>query len=804
MRDAGVTTRSAVGPGKRRGFELLRVVSLVSVAIVVCYLALLALRPGLRQRMPFALRWFGEPGSASTITIVLAVVVTACALSVVSSRAGQAGRATVRIVAGLTVANVVLGFSSYWTCHGGASPYFYTPLMWTVGLVKGSSGDQSIGGVTCPTPTPIALEVARLFALAAILVGIGGVVIALLRSQADRLRVRMDKSVSAVVGIDDEARSMVSAVRNTLETHSRLVVVTATPEVAAVQEARQQGARVVVVDFERPETLESLSIWRKLDRLYLLSPDPVANFSCLEVINHVIAGARRVPLIVRIDDPWQAEAWRAQQFGGSDSRWAADAVGRYEVTARRLLEEITTRRAVTRIVVCGTSPLTLALCADIAQRHRERTYHADAADAAVPALTLVGENADEYLLDHEFHQDQRGLASTGPAIEAIAQRPSVRVLASVFGEGPVSTGSQVMILVDDTTATADAMMGTRLAARFPELPIYAWDPNARQQDDREPLVGQLRTFGLGMDLPAGMAQDAWERAARLIHERFADDFASRAGHRTPATQPWAQLGEFHRESNRRQVRNTLWIVESVGGHTWNTANGQSAPPPDSDLYRHAEPLEVLRLLGFDAGAAVAMARAEHQDWCRFYRDAGWRYGPVRDDAHRIHDKLLDWDAAEHTDGFKNAALRSLASTLLELAKLGYRSRPLWQRYRRVGVVVAERQPRAWTWRSGSGDVMHGQPGEWAVHDDEASTWSVRDDIFRATHEHVAGDRWRRTGFVNARPARAGERVETLEGPATAAEGDWIVMGDKGEQWPVPGDQFRRRYEGPVSECHASS
>jgi hypothetical protein len=580
------------------------------------------------------------------------------------------------------------------------------------------------------------------------------------------------------------------------------VVITATPDIPAVQEARQQGARVVVVDFDRPETLESLSVWRKLDRLYLLSPDPVANFSCLQVINRcVVAGTRRrVPLIVRIDDPWQAEAWRAQQFGGSDSRWAADAVGKYEVTARRLLDEATSR-AVTRIVVCGTSPLTLALCTDIAQRHRERTYHADSANPPLPALTLVGDNADEYLQDHEFHQDQRGLASRGPAIEAIAQRPSVRVLTNVVGG---SAGSQAVILVDDTTATADAMMGTRLAARFPELLIYAWDPNARQQDDRVPLVGQLRTFGLGMDLPTGTAQDAWERAARLIHERFADDFAAQVGHRTPATQPWAQLGEFHRESNRRQVRNILWIVESFGGHTWNTANGQSAPPPDSSLYRHAEPLEVLQLLGFDAGAAVAMARAEHQDWCRFYLDAGWKYGPVRDDEHKIHDKLLDWDAAEHTEAFKKAALRSLADTLLELAKLGYRSRPLWQRFRRLGVVVAEQQHRPWTWRSGSGNVMHGQAGEWAVHDDAGNSWSVRDDIFRATHEHVDGDRWRRTGFVNARPARAGENVDTLEGAATAADGDWIVVGDRGEQWPVPGDQFRRRYEGPVTACRASS
>jgi hypothetical protein len=800
MRCVDVKWGPAVGPGKRNVLKALQAVSFVSVALVVCYLSALALRPGINRHMPVAVRWLGEPGSSLAITIVVAIVAVACALDVVGGRQGQGVNVTLRIVVGLTVANFVLGLSSYWNCHGGTNPYFYTPLMWTVGLLKGGVGDQSIGGDTCPAPTPIALEIARLSALAAITVGIGGVVIALLRSQADRIRIRMDRSMSAVVGVDDDARSMVSAVRNTLERNSRLVVITASPDLPAVQEARHQGARVVVVDFDRPETLEALSLWRKLDRLYLLSSDPMANLSCLEMINRCIPAVnvkRRVPLIVRIDDPWQAEAWRAQQFGGSDSRWAADAVGKYDVTARRLLENVTTDTTVTRVVVCGTSPLTLALCADMAQRQRERTYRADPTDAALPALVLVGDNADDYLQDHEFHQNQLGLASIPCAIEAVPRRPSVRVVAELISESHADPRSHAVIVVDDTVAAADAMTGTRLAARFPELLIFAWDPYSRVQDDRAPIVGRLRTFGLGMNLPAGMAHDAWERAARLIHERFADDFAAENCHRTPATQPWAQLAEFYRESNRRQVRNILWIVESIGGHTWSTAAGQSAPPPHSEVYRQAEPLESLRLLGFDADTAVAMARAEHDDWCRFYRADGWRYGPVRDDEHKVHDKLLDWDAAEHHPNFKKTALRSLANTLVELAKLGYRSRPLWQRYRRTGIVTATQQTDAWTWTSSAGNILNGDAGDWAVQDGAGNAWSVNDDIFRATHEYVDGNRWRRTGFVTARPARAGETIETLEGPATAADGDWIVTGGNGELWPIPDVQFRQRYEGPL-------
>jgi hypothetical protein len=52
------------------------------LAIVsVSYLAVLAWRPDLRERIPLGLRWFGRPGSWQAITIVVAVLVVVCALT---------------------------------------------------------------------------------------------------------------------------------------------------------------------------------------------------------------------------------------------------------------------------------------------------------------------------------------------------------------------------------------------------------------------------------------------------------------------------------------------------------------------------------------------------------------------------------------------------------------------------------------------------------------------------------------------------------------------------------------------------
>lgn len=150
---------------------------------------------------------------------------------------------------------------------------FFTPLMWTAQLVKGSTGDTSLSGRTCPNPTPVGLELARIAALSAIFTGLGGVVVGVFRSQVDRLRANLADSVTAIVGVDDDTESMVSAIARTLDRRSTLVVITNAGD-DRVQRVRRLGARVVLVDLNAPSTLVSLRLWRHLGRLYLMSPDP--------------------------------------------------------------------------------------------------------------------------------------------------------------------------------------------------------------------------------------------------------------------------------------------------------------------------------------------------------------------------------------------------------------------------------------------------------------------------------------------------------------------------------------------------
>lgn len=773
----------------RRNLMTSRPVWLGALAIallLIAYLAALAVRPSILNTLPPWLRWFGRPESMPTVAIVITVLVAAGVLTIRAEGNHRLVAISFEVVAALVTMSAVLGLSSYWKCHDANHPAVYTPLVATAQLITGNVGDFSLSGQTCPTPTPVGLQVAQVATLSAILIGVSGVVIGVFHSQVDRIRANLAQSVTAMVGIDEDSQPIISAIARTLDRHSTLVVITSAGD-DRVQRARRQGARVVMVDFNRPSTLVSLGLWRNLGRLYLMSADPATNLSWLDLISCRLAEIdheQRLPLIVRIDDPWLAEAWRDQQFGGSNTRWAADVIGKYAVTASRLLDSIVANGNITRVFVCGASQLNLALCANMTRRHLERDFYAPPGSTPLPALTLVDSDADEYLRDHELYRQQAGSMCDGPAIDAVAQTPTAKTLQRLIGDSDQKT--MAAILVDSHVSTT----GARLAARFPEMSIYAWDPKARGTEDALEIVGRLQPYGLALDTREGQVQDAWERAARLIHERYAATIDPPES-QSPATMPWAELSEFYRGSNRRQVRNALWMVERIAGHTWNTW-GSPAVELSGRVMANSPPLEQLALMGFDHYSAMSMAKAEHEDWCRYYRRNGWKYGSPRDDSRKLHDKLVDWSVVESNPDLLNTAVRSLAATLWRLRQLGYRSRPLWQTFTRVGLVAAEQRSAPWTWTSDSGHTMHADAGDWAIHVD-GKTWSVRDDIFRDSYQPAGEGRWRGKGLVQARPAQPGETIHTLEGPTTAAEGDWVLRGTRGEQWPVPGDEFARRY-----------
>ena len=78
-------------------------------------------------------------------------------------------------------------------------------------------------------------------------------------------------------------------------------------------------------------------------------------------------------------------------------------------------------------------------------------------------------------------------------------------------------------------------------------------------------------------------------------------------------------------------------------------------------------------------------------------------------------------------------------------------------------------------------------------DEAGGSRTVTDASFRATHQHLAGDRWQRSAQVEARPVRPGELVDTQEGLTTAGDSGWLVRDGDGNRWIVPDAQFRTGY-----------
>jgi hypothetical protein len=392
-------------------------------------------------------------------------------------------------------------------------------------------------------------------------------------------------------------------------------------------------------------------------------------------------------------------------------------------------------------------------------------------------------------------------------VTALEAEPSVDAICSFLkGKSP---GDYVVIFSEP-----DSDAAARLANRIPGLVIYQASATSKSMTTF-PIIDNLYTFPISMAIDDGDPQDVWERAAELVHERYSAsskrDIASR--------QAWNQLDPFYKQSNRRQLLNALWMVEEIGQQSWNTLQDQDIEPISAETLE-SEPREQLLSLGFTDDAIEQMLRVEHDDWCRYYLAAGWKYGEVRDDATKRHNQLLDWDrlTAENPD-YRAQSTRSLASTLITLRALGYRSKPKapspsiqqgesggssWQYFSRRGTVTAEQLNEKWTWRTDSGNEMVAAPGDWAVTDQAGNLRSVAAAVFPATHEKIGPNQYRRTGFVRAQPAAPGEVVKSPEGQSVAPTGSWIVEGMGGERWFVPGQQFQETYEGPVERTEPES
>ena len=535
----------------------------------------------------------------------------------------------------------------------------------------------------------------------------------------------------------------------------------------------------------------------KVEALYVVSTDVPANLAWAKQFREIADASRTDShdppprITARIDDPWQAEYWRRTNAyrtpagGRAESvRWVPDALSIYEVTASMLVAR-TQSEPHDRLVVVGRSALALAICPELAQREREGAVLRTNPSPSLNELLLVGHDADKLREQHQIRQERFGNAAEAAHIDVEVTSPSEPALARLLA------GYQhpAVIFADDLVGSRkDDLSATLLAALHPNWTIYHSDSATVGLADR-PIMERLYPFGLTIEPKEGTALDNWERAARVVHQKFLDDLGAALDPAKPAQRPWSALSAFYRKSNVRLVTATLAGAESIG-RTW----GPTPKDPQAQVTG-----------GIDPSQLTALSQFEHESWLRFYRDGGWKYGPERDDARRVHNGLVLWGSL--TGECKERTRRNVTSALNTLQALGYRSwtgsdRP-WGSFERRGEVTATVLTEDWRWQTRSGDWMTAHAGDYQVSNEQGHAWSVEPSIFSQSYTHVEGDRWRRTGRVWAQPALEGELVITLEGPALAKPGDWMMKGAAGEQWLTSAEHFLANYA-PVSESMAGA
>lgn len=635
------------------------IVPALLTAALVAALAVEALRQRVGETPGVLAR---QPGRTH---LLLTVLVVGTFVAFYWPRRRQARSFTVIAGSALGVVAVVSGLASYAPCSGDQAPFF-TPATWTLGLFFGSQQDVWSQG-PCTGTRPVAASVAHLSALLTTTVGFGAVLAAATRDQWDRLRARMARSVVVVAGLDDVTLPVVRALRQK-SPGDTLVVVDPDAAHPGARRARAEGARVVTGELADPSTARSLLLRGsrlKARAVYLISPDRTVNLERLEtLVMHLGDDPRPGPradgslsrAVVRVDDPWQVEDHRRTALDARYEPWVLEAVSIHETTARAVVDRLTAAGA-ERLLVVGSTPLTLALLAELARRERE----ASSADAQEIPLEAVGPplpsrvivlapDADELLRDHVDQQARFGnLAASAP--EALIGEVSGKGVDAVVGE------QAWYVVVAGPPSPESALVAARVAARHPVCTVEVLaDSSARSAESTR---GQRpRPVPPTLIQPDGrLSDDTWEHVARLVHERHRLSFpAGSTGQDSPSRRPWEQLPAFYRESGLRQIRKVLEAV-AAENRTWGpvTDSGGDVPLTSDELDR--------------------ISAAEHCSWRDYYLENGWK--PLRDGeapdptgAAKRHGMLRPWE--ELTAEERQRTHRGVERTIQLLRTLGYR------------------------------------------------------------------------------------------------------------------------------------
>lgn len=626
-----MATHSQSAPGGRvggvgTGYLILGAVYLVVLVIMTVTAAI----PGWTDRDGPGPLWLSvamSPGAWYT-ALAMAVVALILAHRVNTVSPSPPGRFDPYMAAFLISSSMILSFTAYTACQAhyvppGGGPFtgigpfdaVVRPLIDSIALFAFSYYDPFITDLGhCDYVPPLAMLTSRFIAVVATFSAVLAVIISLGDRAKDLRRIRRASEVDVAIGLDADSTDFLASIarkrRSDPTSNSALVVLTRLPDREEVTLLRSEGALVIAVDLDSHAAIRDVFRSTPLKNLYLLHKDAAVNIRRFDLlVSHWEKASHRsvrsriwgwlmdavhyaddvlsgdlpprtdaaTPVsslgihnaVVRIDNVWDAEDWRAHEIGRRDIR--VSVVGLYESTAQALVhpfrhptedvlrekfgetrlwtEVHPTRRecpprSTTDFVVCGPSQLTLGVLSALARsayeegRLREALGASDVpSDAAggrsgrpgseptrvtvhlvSPEASFIAESFTERIRRRRLLAGD-GVNSNPIRVRSVNEDPTFQSVSAVLASIASSdVAARPVVIITDSPSTRSTLLGTTIADLQP-LTGAVFEHNDAVWTPVSTGTSRLRQYGLNLGAPMGDPGEAARAIASLDDAR---------------------------------------------------------------------------------------------------------------------------------------------------------------------------------------------------------------------------------------------------------------------------------------------
>ncbi|MEV8223750.1 hypothetical protein AB0P16_14980 [Dietzia maris] len=545
----------------------------------------------------------------------------------------------------LVLSSIALSFTSYSACQmayepaagqpfTGNGPFdpVIRPFIDSISLFAFAYYDPFVTDLGhCTYLPPLALLTSRLIAATAT----SSFILAMLFSFSERSNairsIRRAPEIQVAIGIDaDSADFLASIARDSAgdstSSAADLVVLTRFPDRPEVERVRAEGARVVTVDLENPDTIRRLIRTTSIRRLYLLHSDAAINLHRLRELSREFTGIPRSRFsllsrstdheqptcsiqsaVVRIDNVWDAEDWRAQEIGKEGIE--ISVVGLYESTAQALVRPFRDPardtlaelfgdtqmhndafpqpdrnfpRSTRNFVICGSSQLTLGLLSALnrtayeegrlrialasgLQKAQQEDSSAESPHPPPPppsncvAVHLIAPEASSIASSFEARVRRRQLLrrrddDVQPLhIHPVDADPAFSTVKKVLNSIVAEDGDPPpVVIVTDSVSSDFALLATMIAdISAHDATVYEHNEAVWTPVSRGPLG--LRHYGLNLGAPMGDPGEASHAIAQLDDVRAIAELAH-----TEYLLNWVDRPEAQKGKKARRAAQNYW------------------------------------------------------------------------------------------------------------------------------------------------------------------------------------------------------------------------------------------------------